>query len=269
MLEMRISSANPGLLVFVLDDSGSEKDCFPGTTDPVFAWIERYCGIIVRELLARSTEVVNGTSEIKPRYYIVVIKYGTDPQLWFEDILDIQSAADKYTQAGNSFGLGGLLGGTDAKQAFEMAYDILKKAVADPKFKNSFPPMVLHLTDGLSSTDASKVVKDIRGLSTNDGNVIVVNGFIGTDTSLKYNGPEDFPGYTTAQQAGPSPDNVRLFEMSSQTPETIYNNLISDGIFPQLNEDTRLFFDVRTKEMLKHVIQVVSSVGPDNNRTQR
>jgi hypothetical protein len=49
--------------------------------------------------------------------------------------------------------------------------------------------------------------------------------------------------------------------MSSVVPETIRQNLISDGIFPALRQDARLFFDVRTKEMLKHVLQVVSSGG--------
>jgi len=45
--------------------------------------------------------------------------------------------------------------------------------------------------------------------------------------------------------------------------------LLNDGIFPQLREGARLFFDVKTKEMLKHVIQVVGSIGSRSNRIER
>ena len=98
-------------------------------------------------------------------------------------------------------------------------------------------------------------------LSTKDGEVLVVNAYIGTQTSLNYNGPEDFPGYLDVSEAGPGQDNVRLFEMSSKAPEAIEQNLKADDIFPQLRSGSHLFFDVRTKEMLKHVIQVVGSLG--------
>ena len=45
------------------------------------------------------------------------------------------------------------------------------------------------------------------------------------------------------------------------TFQLAFINLIDDGVFPQLRAGARLFFDVRTKEMLKHVIQVVGSLG--------
>ena len=49
--------------------------------------------------------------------------------------------------------------------------------------------------------------------------------------------------------------------MSSVAPEAITANLKADNIFPQLRDGCRLFFDVRTREMLKHVIQVIGSMG--------
>ena len=91
---------------------------------------------------------------------------------------------------------------------------------------------------------------------------------IGTRTSLNYKGPDDFPGYVEEAEAGPSPDNIRLFNMSSQVPNSMRQNLIEDGIFPQLRPGARLFFDVRTKEMLKHVIQVVGSQGSRANQAE-
>jgi len=267
--QQKISRANPGLIGMSLDDSGSEADYLAGTTDPRYEWVERYTGIILKELLSRSSEVSGQGVVIKPRYFVHVIEYGSQPQLWGEPMMDIEAAVQKYTEAGNSLGLSGRLGGTDAAAALQMAHADLQKALADERFKDSFPPLLLHITDGESQTDATAIAEQIKQLSTNDGNVLVANAYIGTQTSLAYKGPEDFPGYVTRDEAGPSPDNLRLFEMSSDVPDTIRQNLIDDGIFPDLREGAKLFFDVRTKEMLKHVIQVVGSIGSRHDRTER
>lgn len=269
MYEKKVSTANPGFIGGIIDDSGSTADSFPGTTDPVYKWIERYFGIIQVELLTRCTTIRGEQATIKPRYFNSFVMYGSDPQIWGDEVMDIETAVRKYKDAENSFSLGGHLGGTDAEAAFEKMYEILKEAIKEDRFKDSFPPMVFHLTDGLSATDAAAVADKIKQLSTSDGTVLIVNAFIGTDTSLAYNGPGDFPGYLTEADAGPSSDNIRLFNMSSEMPETIYRNLVDDGIFPNLREGVRLFFDVRTKEMLKHVIQVVGSIGSRANRTER
>ena len=101
------------------------------------------------------------------------------------------------------------------------------------------------------------------------GHVLVVNSFIGTQTSLAYKDPEDFTGYLTEGEAGPDEDNVRMFRMSSEVPQCVQRNLVDDGIFPEMREGCRLFFDVRTKEMLKHVIQVVGSLGSRADRESR
>lgn len=259
--EKMISRADPGLIVMLLDDSASMADDLPGTSDPKYKWVERYCGIILNDLLERSSDVKGNDVVVKPRYYIHVIKYGSTPELWGSQEMDIQAAVEMFSHCGNSLGLGGNLGGTDSKTAFEEALKYLQQALPTERFKDSFPPMLFHLTDGESQTDANAVSDQIKQLSTQDGNVLVVNAYIGTQTSLNYKDPADFPGYTDVSEAGPSQDNVRLFEMSSQAPESITTNLKSDNIFPQLRDNARLFFDVRTKEMLKHVIQVVSSMG--------
>ena len=259
--EKKISRQYPGLIVAVLDDSGSMGDKMAGTSDPRYKWVERYFGHILDELLARSTEVQSGEAVVKPRYYLRIIPYGSKPQLWGEPEMDIKATVERFTKAKNSLGLGGKLGGTDAKAALELAYSYIEQAVSTDQFKDSFPPMVFHLTDGESWTDATKISEQISQLSTNDGNILMVNAYIGTQTSLNYTDPEDFPGYINASEAGPSRDNTRLFNMSSQAPASIEENLKSENIFPKLRTGSRLFFDVRTKEMLKHVIQVIGSMG--------
>lgn len=198
---------------------------------------------------------------VKPRYYLTVEKYGSHPELWGSPELNIQEAVELFSKSGNSLGLGGNLGGTDAAAAFAEMLGHLKNSLAGERFRNSFPAMLFHLSDGESATDATGIAEEMKGLSTGDGNVLVVNAYIGTRTKLNYRGPEDFPGYVDVSEVGSSPDNVRLFEMSSVAPAPIEANLKADGIFPQLRPGSRLFFDVRTKDMLKNVLQVVGSLG--------
>ena len=259
--EQKISTQRPGLVVVVIDDSASMTDLLSGTSDSRYKWNERYAGHIFKELLDRCSEMKGDELVVKPRYYVHVIKYGSKTELWGDQEMDIQAAVELYSKSGNSLGLGGRLSGTDAEAAFEQAYNYLKQAVMSERFCSSFPPMLLHLTDGESQTDAKPLADKIKQLSTNDGNVLVVNAYIGTQTSLNYNEPEDFPGYLDVSEAGPSSDNTRLFEMSSKAPECIEMNLKADGIFPKLRGDSSLFFDVRTKEMLKNVFQLIGSLG--------
>jgi len=258
--EHRASRAMPILILFLLDDSSSMLDYLAGTSDPRYAWVERYFGIILQDLLARSTEIRGDRPVVKPRYYLSVVKYGSTVELWGQPEMDIEAAAELFANGGNSLGLGGHLSGTDAKAAFHHAYKILQASLASDRFQNSFPPLVFHLTDGESQTDAQPEAQQIVQLATNDGNVLIANAYIGAQTSLTYQDPSDFPGYLDVSEAGPSPDNVRLFEMSSQTPPSIEANLKADGIFPRFRSGSRLFFDVRTREMLKHTIEVVSSI---------
>ena len=264
--EMKVSRANPGLILLVLDDSGSMRDDLPGTTDQKHQWVARYLGIILKLLLIRSTETTRQPIVVKPRYYVHTILYGSRPQLWGAEEMGIENAVELYTQNGNSIGLSGSLGGTDSNAAMEMAYAYLQRAVTSERFKMSFPPMVFHLTDGESQSDASAVSEQIKQLQTTDGNTLVLNAYIGTRTSLNYTAPEDFTGYTETGEAGPSHDNIRLFQMSSEMPESIRHYLAEKEIFPKIRHGSRLFFDVRTKEMLQHVIQVVGSIESRPNR---
>lgn len=270
MYNKRCSRAEPGLIVFVLDDSESMADPLEQTTDSKWKYVERFIGVILKELMNRSTELKGDAVQIKPRYYVYAIVYGSHPQVWGPGEMDIKVVVEKYAHDGESFGLGGHLGGTCTIIALQKAYEFLKEAMADPRFQSSFPPMLLHITDGMSDADPTPVAEMIKQLSNNDGNVLFANAYIGTETALSYKGPDDFPGYVGLSDVGPNnEDNVRLFNMSSEMPDCIRQNLIDDGIFPNLREGSRLFFDVRTKEMLKHAIQIVGSLGSRADRTGR
>lgn len=105
--EKMISRTEPGLLALLLDDSGSIADHLPGTSDPKYAWNERYFGLIVKELLGRCTEVKGTDIVIRPRYYFHIASYGSNVQVWGDEVMDVQAVVEKYTKANNSLGLGG------------------------------------------------------------------------------------------------------------------------------------------------------------------
>ncbi len=257
----KVERARPTLIQMILDDSGSMKTPMPGSGKSRYEWVETYAGTILTELLARSTELGAGVPTVRPRYFLDVIRYGTNPEPWTAEELDIGAAAKRFDSEKGSFGLGAKLEGTDAARAFQIAYDRLQIMINRQQYRDSFPPMVFHLTDGESQTDASALAQKMATLSTSDGNLLVVNAYIGTQTNLSYSGADDFPGYLTEAEVGPNEDNLRLFRMSSIMPETIRQNLINDGIFPKIRAGARLFFDVRTQLMLKNVLAVVASGG--------
>src|SRR4026207_1105771 len=130
--ERKVERAHPALISMILDDSGSMSTNMTGTSDARYQWVERYSGIILKELLARCMEVSGETPTVKPRYYLDVIKYGSTVETWQQgpeanEELDIGVAAKNFTDNG-SLGLGGNLGGTDTAAAFQFAFSRLEKA---------------------------------------------------------------------------------------------------------------------------------------------
>jgi len=156
---------------------------------------------------------------------------------------------------------GVVLSGASAVDAFQAAFLLLQNALNKDRFKNSYPPIIFHMAVSESHADEELIAQQIMNLSSSDGNVLIVNACIGISTALNYQGPNDFPGYLTEQEIGSNPDSLRLFRMSSVMPDSMRQNLIDDGIFPAIRKNARLFFDVRTREMLKHVIPVVGETG--------
>jgi hypothetical protein len=168
--EQKISQRKPGLIGLILDDSGSMADKLPGTEDPKYRWVERYLQIILYELMALSSDLKGDDAVVKPRYFISALAYGTCPKLWGNPEMDIQTALDLFSKSGKSLGLGGNLGGTDAEAAFTEMLGHLKNSLAGERFRNSFPPMIFHLSDGESGTDATARAEEMKQQSTADGN---------------------------------------------------------------------------------------------------
>lgn len=70
-------------------------------------------------------------------------------------------------------------GRTPMYEAMSEAYDMLRRWCDEPRNRASFPPVVLNITDGefsdCNENDLADISHNIRSLSTQDGNVLLLN----------------------------------------------------------------------------------------------
>lgn len=124
-------------------------------------------------------------------------------------------------------------GGTPMCTAFYKAHEILTQWIADhPK---SFPPVVIHITDGESMDgDPLPYAESLKELNTDDGNVLLFNcnlSNVAKDSFLFINSSELLPD-----------DYARtLFNMSSVLPESIVQRANLEGMNLQNNARGMVF----------------------------
>jgi hypothetical protein len=118
-------------------------------------------------------------------------------------------------------------GGTPMCTVLHHAYGVLDEWIqAHP---NSFPPMVIHISDGESQDgDPVPYADAVKDLATNDGNVLLFNCHL----SMTAADPFMFPN-----SAEVLPDDLArvLFNMSSVLPEGIASRAVASGTELQAN----------------------------------
>jgi hypothetical protein len=244
--QQEISRKNTGCVVFVLDQSGSMHDASGGSGPPKSQILMRAVNRFIREL---TLECLKG--EDKPRHFFDVglIGYCTDEEgrplvgPAFQGALagrDLVSVVDLFDNPLRvevkevDDGDGGLLKkksyvwydpaaqfGTPTMTALDYTKRVVAGWIAaHPK---SFPPIVLHITDGdPTDGDPEPAAAALRDLSTDDGNVLLFNCHLSerTDPALLFPAFEfDIPGT----------DSMRLFRMSSLLPEKCLGNARAKG----------------------------------------
>lgn len=123
-------------------------------------------------------------------------------------------------------------GGTPMTAAFSEAYKLLEAWVqAHP---NSFPPIVIHITDGESTDgDPSSAMNLVRSLSTVDGNVLLFN----LHTNVTASHVLSFPG---SEAALPDAYAKTLFDNSSLLPE--FMKIVAQAEYGMsLSDDAKAF----------------------------
>lgn len=247
----RITTQTPSAFVFMLDLSGSmeEKVSFNGETTTKASAVARLINGLIGELVSHCKRE-NGYRDYLD---IAVIGYGGDSvrsllpeganhpvfrkpgelvhakvdtvKVFFERTLPdgkkVMTARDTKEWV-KPQALGKTPMGNALLETYKLLYDWTKRY---SKTK-CFPPIVVNITDG-EATDAENhellnAAEKIRSLSTADGNVLLMNVYIGHDPNQ---GAVLFPG--SSGQLPDTPYAQLLFEMSSPMP-AIYHDEIAE-----------------------------------------
>lgn len=241
----RWESANPGCMIFLIDQSGSMADSF--AMEQVGGG-KRKCDMVatifngfLNELITINTVVLpDSSSEVKRRADICALGYeGTaansalggplahQPFVTLTDLqmnpLDIEMRKRKeIDDTGNFYEVEIPFpiwikakhgGGTPMCAALRRALDMASQwAINHP---NNYPPVIINLTDGIATDgDPAQVAQQITQVSTTDGNALLFNVHI---TNLKAS-PVMYP---VSESELPNDQYARqLFRMSSIIPET-------------------------------------------------
>jgi hypothetical protein len=204
-----ISRVNPGCIVFVIDQSGSMSDRLEVDTKA-----DEVATILNRTLVDLITRCAREEG-VRDYFHVGVIGYGAQgPHNALGSVgenlinpLSLLEANPLRIEKRNRKvpdGAGGLVevetdfpvwfepiadGGTPMRAALLLAAHTLADwCDVNP---NSFPPVVLHLTDGESTDgDPEPVSRELRQISTDDGEVILMNAHISDVSSREIAFPD-------------------------------------------------------------------------------
>jgi hypothetical protein len=228
MYQEQLSSSKPGLIIIMIDQSGSMSDSYANSTKAEFA------ALAVNRVIGEIIRACTLGDEIRDRCYVAAIGYGASVNVLFLDKVsnlakNFNTTTVKKKVSDNA---GGLVevdevirvfvnptksGGTPMAQAFQQAYKGVEKFVSNNP--NSFPPIVINVTDGepdnfdTTATEAKKLAQ----LKTTDGNVIVMNAHISTASAGKVELPNNNSSFSSDKFAD------FLFNISTVLPDTLAN----------------------------------------------
>lgn len=240
MYQELLSSANPGLILIMIDQSGSMVDSYGNSNKAKTA------ALAVNKVIEEIILSCSAGSQIKDRCYVAVVGYGTGVNILF---LEKASELAKNTNTTTvkkkiSDGAGGLVevdeiqrifvtptadGGTPMTEAFQQAYKGIDKFIAN--HPNSFPPIVINITDGEPNDmkSATAEAKKLAQLKTSDGNVIILNAHISDASAGKIELPSNDSGFNNNGFA------KFLFDISSVLPNNLAESAKNSGFNVQPN----------------------------------
>jgi hypothetical protein len=114
---------------------------------------------------------------------------------------------------------------TEMAKALQRAYRVIQEwLLADPRRRQSFPPIVINITDGAHNGEGDPLdaARSIRNLYTDDGHVLLFSCHLTSNSTSRLIFPKD-----TQELYRHVPDTeerewaLKLFEMSSEIPCTM------------------------------------------------
>jgi hypothetical protein len=139
-------------------------------------------------------------------------------------------------------------GPANAAAAFEMARDILEAEL--PMLAGHPVPLVCHITDGVfSGPDPEPIAHEIMRMSTDDGNVLVQNIFVGEiSRATSFGDIRCWPGFSDHGELTDS-SVVKLYHMSSPLPSSYSHVVQQDGY--ALGPGARMLFPITAAPLVE------------------
>ncbi|MBR6802993.1 MAG: VWA domain-containing protein [Kiritimatiellae bacterium] len=248
--------SNPTAILFVVDQSGSMQDKMSKTGNTKAEQVATVINKMFAELITKARK----QDGVRHYYDVGVIGYGGKgvynalkgplANQILNSIQDISANPVRIEERMNSIvtATGDLFeipesfpiwfdpvasGGTPMNAAMTLAAETI--APWCDEHPNSFPPVVIHITDGeYNDSDPSKISEIIRSFTTNDGNVLLCNLHISSTSADSIAFPND---------SGLLPNEFAkaLFEMSSIIPGSMHQNVREILGQTQLTSETRFF----------------------------
>ena len=218
--EKEANGRHPGLIIYLLDISGSMAEPFQGARK--IDYVNRALASTLQRMIQRSTK----GRVISPRYRLAMCAY-SDQAL---DMLGGIRTIDEVAAMGNP--TLSPTNSTDTHAAFLWARDLLRREL--PNLSGMPAPMVCHLTDGVyTASDPEPLAHEIMQMSNDDGHALVENIYVGPDLTDGTIGKiESWPGLTDDSQLR-NTYAKKLFHMSSSLPKS-YANMIKDEGYAML-----------------------------------
>ena len=258
MYSAEISRANPTCFVFLLDQSRSMEDRIGGEEsaqskeDVVADAINR----LLQELAIKCAK----EEGVRDYFHVAVIGYGKTVgpalagPLAGREIVPLSEVAATPARLEDRIkkipdGAGGLVdqsikfpiwvdpvanGGTPMSQALALAQSIVSTWLRD--HPDSFPPVVLNLTDGESTDgDPTGPARALRDLASSDGNALLFNLHVSSDTSPAISFPD-------GEAVLPNKYAKTLFNVSSVLPNHMRTYAMQQG-YPVSGETRGFVFN--------------------------
>lgn len=206
--DMQWSSATPGLLIILLDQSGSMMEAYEGGKSRT-----EFASLVVNRVIDNIIQKNFDGEAPKNRCFISVIGYNHNVKElcsgWLKD-LDASPLRYETLKKKTPDGAGGLVeveikqpvwvepitrdGATNMLGAFSIAKDIANQWITDnPEFP---APVIINISDGVPYYDGkdprecmaetTSLAKEIMNMSNADGSVLIFNAQIDSVPSVKY-----------------------------------------------------------------------------------
>jgi hypothetical protein len=265
-----ISRTHPSCFLFLIDQSGSMSDIYPGINRSKSAAVADAINRMLQQLVIKCAK----SEGVRDYYHVGVIGYGNDgakpaflgaiagqPLVPISQVAKTPARIEQRTKK-VSDGAGGLVdttmklpiwfdavneGGTPMKEAFTMANEIIGDWLE--QHPDCFPPVVMNFTDG-ESTDGDPMdeMKSLTSKASSDGNVVLFN----VHASVRSSNIISFCGVETQL-----PDQYAqlLFTGASVLPDFMKKVAKEEFQLP-LHEDAKAFVLNGDVEMIVTAIEI-------------